>query len=123
MGKVVPRLAENRVTTPGNALAPLRRFNKSEILEAQHEITQENSIRLAIGLGMALTARGAFGQTAYPCTTLKIVSPYPPGGTTDILSRLLAPGQRLSAGNQREPVDGVDQEQSPQLQLCIWRQR
>lgn len=53
---------------------------------------------LAIGLGLALTALGAFGQTPYPCTTLKIVSPYPPGGTTDILSRLLAPGLAKELG-------------------------
>lgn len=53
---------------------------------------------LAIGLGLALTALGAFGQTPYPCTTLKIVSPYPPGGTTDILARLLAPGLAKELG-------------------------
>lgn len=53
---------------------------------------------LAIGLGLALTTLGAFGQTPYPCTTLKIVSPYPPGGTTDILSRLLAPGLAKELG-------------------------
>ena len=53
---------------------------------------------LAIGLGLALTALGAFGQTAYPCAVVKIVSPYPPGGTTDILSRLLAPGLAKELG-------------------------
>lgn len=35
---------------------------------------------------------GAGAYAAYPCPVLKIVSPYPPGGTTDILARLLAPG-------------------------------
>jgi tripartite-type tricarboxylate transporter receptor subunit TctC len=33
---------------------------------------------------------------AYPCSLFKIVSPYPAGGTTDILARLLVPG--LSKG-------------------------
>jgi tripartite-type tricarboxylate transporter receptor subunit TctC len=33
---------------------------------------------------------------AFPCPVLKIVSPYPAGGTTDVLARLVAPG--LSKG-------------------------
>lgn len=53
---------------------------------------------VALGLGMALAAGGAVAQTPYPCATVKLVSPYPPGGTTDILSRLLAPGLSKELG-------------------------
>ena len=35
---------------------------------------------------------------AYPCSVLKIVSPYPAGGTTDILARLVAPGLAKGLG-------------------------
>lgn len=35
---------------------------------------------------------------AYPCQVLKIVSPYPAGGTTDILARLVAPGLSKALG-------------------------
>ena len=43
MGKVVPRLAENRVTTPCNALAPLRRLSKmgsSDVTGNAEQFTQ-----------------------------------------------------------------------------------
>lgn len=46
----------------------------------------------AIGMALAVLACGALAQTAYPCKVVKLVSPYPPGGTTDILARLVAPG-------------------------------
>lgn len=49
---------------------------------------------LALGLGCL----GAAAQSAYPCSTVKIISPYPPGGTTDILARLLAPGMAKELG-------------------------
>lgn len=50
------------------------------------------------GLGLALASLGAAAQAAYPCTTVKLVSPYPPGGTTDILARLVQPGLAKELG-------------------------
>ena len=49
-------------------------------------------------LAVAGAAGGALAQDAYPCPVVKLVSPYPPGGTTDILSRLLAPGLAKELG-------------------------
>ncbi len=40
----------------------------------------------------ALTSATAAAAAAYPCPTLRLVSPYPPGGTTDILARIVSPG-------------------------------
>ena len=37
-----------------------------------------------------LVATGARGQTAWPDRTVKIIIPYPAGGSTDVLSRILA---------------------------------
>ena len=28
----------------------------------------------------------------YPCPVIKIISPYPPGGASDVLARMLVPG-------------------------------
>jgi tripartite-type tricarboxylate transporter receptor subunit TctC len=53
-----------------------------------------SSASAALALAGALPAAEA--ADAYPCPVLKIISPYPAGGTTDILARLLTPG--LGAG-------------------------
>jgi tripartite-type tricarboxylate transporter receptor subunit TctC len=52
---------------------------------------------LAISFSV-LCSGGVFAQSAYPCPVVKFVSPYPPGGTTDILARMLAPGLAKQLG-------------------------
>lgn len=55
----------------------------------------------AFALALAFTVvppLPAVAQGSYPCPTVKLVSPYPPGGTTDILARLLAPGLAKALG-------------------------
>jgi tripartite-type tricarboxylate transporter receptor subunit TctC len=47
---------------------------------------------------LAVVAPAANAADAYPCQVLKIVSPYPAGGTTDILARLLTPGLAKGLG-------------------------
>ncbi|MGM9487020.1 Bug family tripartite tricarboxylate transporter substrate binding protein [Ideonella sp. YS5] len=51
---------------------------------------------LAATLGAVMPAANA--ADAFPCQVLKIVSPYPAGGTTDILARLIAPGLAKGLG-------------------------
>ena len=47
---------------------------------------------------LALFSGSVSAQSAYPCAVVKFVSPYPPGGTTDILARMLAPGLAKQLG-------------------------
>jgi tripartite-type tricarboxylate transporter receptor subunit TctC len=47
---------------------------------------------------LALCCEAVLAQSAYPCAVVKFVSPYPPGGTTDILARMLAPGLAKQLG-------------------------
>jgi tripartite-type tricarboxylate transporter receptor subunit TctC len=56
-------------------------------------------IRAALLLAAACCAAAA--QAAYPDKPIHIVVPYPPGGTTDLLTRLV--GQKLSE-SLKQPV-------------------
>src|SRR6266700_3890860 len=49
------------------------------------------------GLAM-LTGLPAFAQAAYPSRTVKMIVPYPAGGTTDFLGRLVADGLKTGLG-------------------------
>ena len=46
----------------------------------------------AATVACALTSGPTAAAEAYPCPTVRLVSPYPPGGTTDILARIVSPG-------------------------------
>ena len=52
--------------------------------------------RIAIGLA-ALAAAAAFAQS-WPQKTIKLIVPYPPGGTSDILARAIGPGLTTALG-------------------------
>lgn len=60
-------------------------------------ISRTNSCVAAL-FAAGLIAAQAAAQSTYPCQTVKVVSPYPPGGTTDILARLIQPGLTKELG-------------------------
>ncbi|MGH6740440.1 MAG: Bug family tripartite tricarboxylate transporter substrate binding protein [Bradyrhizobium sp.] len=45
---------------------------------------------IGIGGGLVLAGRPALAEAAYPSRNIKMIVPYPPGGTTDLLGRLIA---------------------------------
>ena len=53
-------------------------------------------------LSAAAAAVPAGAQQAYPAKPLRFIAPFPPGGTTDVLSRVLA--QKLSEALGRQVV-------------------
>jgi tripartite-type tricarboxylate transporter receptor subunit TctC len=55
--------------------------------------TQRLNVRWTVCLAVALTAVAstcALAQSAYPSRPLKLIAPFPPGGSSDVLCRLLA---------------------------------
>jgi tripartite-type tricarboxylate transporter receptor subunit TctC len=53
--------------------------------------------RLLCAAALALAAGGALAQTAWPQRPVKLIVPFPPGGGTDIISRLVA--EKLTSTN------------------------
>src|SRR5258707_3802270 len=61
-------------------------------------LTRREVIAGAGGGLVVLTGLPAFGQAAYPNGTIKMIVPYPTGGTTDFLGRLIADRLRTGLG-------------------------
>jgi tripartite-type tricarboxylate transporter receptor subunit TctC len=61
----------------------------------------EWTIRLAAAILCAVAAPVA-SQTAYPSKPVRLIAPFPPGGTSDVLSRILA--QKLSDSLGRQVI-------------------
>lgn len=55
-----------------------------------HPITRRAAAVLAAGLSLGLASFGALAQTAASSQPIKLVVPFPPGGGTDVLARMLA---------------------------------
>jgi tripartite-type tricarboxylate transporter receptor subunit TctC len=53
-------------------------------------LTRREAIAGFAGGLALLTGKAAFAQAAYPSRTIKLIVPYPAGGTTDFLGRLVA---------------------------------
>ena len=58
----------------------------------------ETTRRTVLGLAGAALAAGAQAQGAWPNRDLRLVCPFPPGGTTDVVARLMATAMREPLG-------------------------
>jgi len=59
------------------------------------EIVMMLSCIVAVGAGQP-----AWGQAKYPDRAVRLISPFPPGGTVDVTARILAPAVSKSLGQQ-----------------------
>ena len=61
---------------------------------------RRRSVRCLSGVALCLAAALAAGQEAYPSKPVRIIVPYPPGGSTDPLARLVGTNLTANWGQQ-----------------------
>lgn len=63
-------------------------------------MTHRRTLLAATAAALACAATPALAQDAWPSKPIKIVSPFPPGGTSDVMARLIAPPLSKELGQQ-----------------------
>ena len=63
-------------------------------------IDRRQVLHASLALAAGAAAPAAFGQAAFPNRTIKFVVPFPPGGATDLVGRLLAAKVQEAWGQQ-----------------------
>jgi tripartite-type tricarboxylate transporter receptor subunit TctC len=59
-----------------------------------------NAIRLSLCLGLLTFWPPAFAQTAWPTKPVRVIVPFPPGGNTDVIARMIGPRLAEEYGQQ-----------------------
>src|SRR5688572_8514877 len=64
-------------------------------------IMKHLSAGLVVGIGLAVGMSAAIAQTGkYPDRPIRLIAPFPPGGTIDVNARIIAPAASKSIGQQ-----------------------
>ncbi|MGI9132696.1 MAG: Bug family tripartite tricarboxylate transporter substrate binding protein, partial [Rhodoferax sp.] len=68
-------------------------------MQASIGLTRRSALAVA-GIAMLQTSTALWGQSGWPTRPVRLVVPFPPGGTTDILARAIAPELGRVLGQQ-----------------------
>ena len=71
-----------------------------KLIPPKSHFSSRHALALVAGVGLTLASGAALAQGAWPSKPVKIVVPFPPGGTTDILARAIAPELSRVFGQQ-----------------------